>query len=125
MHFLFVFRIVEDDHLAVARRPYDVTIEFTKNLLGQLKVRVTSAIKFSSSEDEDKSISVMFLEVPPYSNTSERGQHEETSEGDLGGGVETQTAPAVEFQCRWVEDFPRPRESASAWYPSCPPLLAS
>jgi hypothetical protein len=28
----------------------------------------------------------MFPEGPPYSNIGERGQHKETSDGDLGGG---------------------------------------
>jgi hypothetical protein len=37
--------------------------------------------------------------------------------------MEFQTAPAEESWRRWPQDFPPWRESALAWYLSCPPLL--
>jgi hypothetical protein len=77
--------------------------------------REVSTKKSSSSEDEESSITGMFPEGPPCSNTSERGRHEEISDGDLMV-VETQTALAVESWRRWVK---------GACYISCPPLLAS
>jgi hypothetical protein len=48
--------------------------------------REVSTKKSSSSEDEESSITGMFPEGPPCSNTSERGRHEEISDGDPDGG---------------------------------------
>jgi hypothetical protein len=41
-----------------------------------------------SSEDEERSTTGVFLEDPPCSQTGERGQCEETSNGDFSGGGE-------------------------------------
>jgi hypothetical protein len=46
------------------------------------------AKKPSSSGDEESSITRMFLEGLPYSNTGERGRHEVISDGDPGGGAD-------------------------------------
>jgi hypothetical protein len=43
-------------------------------------------MKFSSSEDEERSIIGVFSEVLPCSNTGEQGRHDETSDRDPGGG---------------------------------------
>jgi hypothetical protein len=43
-------------------------------------------MKFSSSEDKERSIIRAFSEEPPCSNTSEQGLCEEISDGDPGGG---------------------------------------
>jgi hypothetical protein len=42
-------------------------------------------MRSSSSKDEDRSITGAFPE-PPYSNTGEKGRHEEISDGDPDGG---------------------------------------
>jgi hypothetical protein len=36
--------------------------------------------------NEEGSIIEVFLEALPYSNTGEQGRHEETTDGDPGGG---------------------------------------
>jgi hypothetical protein len=43
-------------------------------------------MKFSSSENKERSIIGAFPEEPPYSKTGEQGQWEEISDGDPGGG---------------------------------------
>jgi hypothetical protein len=45
----------------------------------------TLAKKPSSSEDEESSITGIFPEGPPCSNTDEQGRCEEISDGDSGG----------------------------------------
>jgi hypothetical protein len=43
-------------------------------------------MKFSSSEDKERSIIGVFPEEPPCSNTGEQGWCEEISDGDPSGG---------------------------------------
>jgi hypothetical protein len=43
-------------------------------------------MKFSSSEDKERSIIGSFLEEPPCSNTSEQGRRDKISDRDLDGG---------------------------------------
>jgi hypothetical protein len=57
-----------------------------KSLLVKSSSRETSAMRFSSSEDEERSTTGVFTEDPPCSHTCERGQREETSGGDFSGG---------------------------------------
>jgi hypothetical protein len=44
------------------------------------------AMKFSSSEDKERSIIITFQEEPPCSNTGEQGRRDEISDRDPGGG---------------------------------------
>jgi hypothetical protein len=46
-------------------------------------------MRSSSFEDEDKSITGVFPEGPLYLNTDEQGRCEEISNGDPGGGGDT------------------------------------
>jgi hypothetical protein len=85
--------------------------------------RETSAKKPSSSEDEESSITGMFPEGPPCSNTGEQGWHEEISDEDSSGGGNPDSA-GDELWSRWMKD-PQWRESMGACNLSCPPLLAS
>jgi hypothetical protein len=84
--FLFFIGVAEDDHLAVAGRSEEVTVEVAEQPFGELRVPSGVSKKTSSSKDEESSITGMFLEGPPCSNTGERGWHEVTSDGDPGGG---------------------------------------
>jgi hypothetical protein len=86
MCLVFFIRIIKDDDLAVARRLEDVAVEITKKFLASSAPREVSTMKFSSSEDEERSIIGAFLEALPCSNTGEQGQRDETSDRDLGGG---------------------------------------
>jgi hypothetical protein len=76
--------------------PRTELLSLAKIFWANSKSQEVSAMKFSSSEDEDKSITGDFLEGPPFSNTGERGQREKISDGDsdddgdldgVGGGV--------------------------------------
>jgi hypothetical protein len=58
-------------------------VEVTKKPSGSS--RETSAMRYPSSEDEERSTTGAFLEDPPCSHTGERGQREETSGGDFSG----------------------------------------
>jgi hypothetical protein len=57
-----------------------------KSFLVSFTSREVSTMKFSSSEDEERSIIGVFPEALPCSNTGEQGRHDDTSNGDPGGG---------------------------------------
>jgi hypothetical protein len=56
-----------------------------KSLLTISSSHEVSGMRFSSSEEERFTTGI-FLEGLPYSRTGEQGRHEETSDGDPGGG---------------------------------------
>jgi hypothetical protein len=49
-------------------------------------------MRLSSSKDEEGFTTGAYLEDPPYSNTSEHGWREETSDGDFRGGGDPEGA---------------------------------
>jgi hypothetical protein len=63
-----------------------------KNLLANSSSHETSVMRSPSSEDEERSNTGTFLEDPLCSHTGERGQHEETSDGDISGGGDAEGA---------------------------------
>jgi hypothetical protein len=62
-----VVGVVEDDYLAITRRPEDVTVETAKNFLA------SSSLREVSTMNDEGSIIGVFLEVLPCSNTDEQG----------------------------------------------------
>jgi hypothetical protein len=62
-----VVGVVEDDYLAVTRRPEDVTVETAKNFLA------SSSLREVSTMNDEGSIIGVFPEVLPCSNTDEQG----------------------------------------------------
>jgi hypothetical protein len=86
--------------------------------------RAVAAKKSSSSEDEESSITGMFPEGPPYSNTSERGQREVISNRDPGGHGDQDDADDGVL-ASLGEGLPQQRESVGVYFLSCPPLLRS
>jgi hypothetical protein len=76
---IVVIGVVEDDYLAITRRPEYVAVEITKNLSAKFLIVEVSTM------NEEGSIIGVFLEVLPCSNTSEQGWRDETSDGDPGG----------------------------------------
>jgi hypothetical protein len=57
-----------------------------KSFLANSASQEVSAMKFSSSEDKERSITGSFPEELLCSKTGEQGQREEISDGDPGGG---------------------------------------
>jgi hypothetical protein len=78
----------------------------------------------SSSEDEERSTTGAFPEVPPCSNTDEQGRREEISDGDPGGGGDPDGVDRGVL-VSLGDRFPSLGESVSIWCISCPPSLAS
>jgi hypothetical protein len=78
----------------------------------------------SSSEDEDRSTTGIFSEGPPCSNTGERARREDTSDGDLGSGGDSDNVDGGVL-VSLGEGLPLQRESALAWCLSCPPSSGS
>jgi hypothetical protein len=62
-----VVGVVEDDYLAITRRPEDVTVETAKNFLA------SSSLREVSTMNDEGSIIGVFPEVLPCSNTDEQG----------------------------------------------------
>jgi hypothetical protein len=62
-----VIGVVEDDYLAITRRPEDVTVETAKNFLA------SSSLREVSTMNDEGSIIGVFPEVLPCSNTDEQG----------------------------------------------------
>jgi hypothetical protein len=58
----------------------------SKSFLVNSASREVSAMKFSSSEGKERSITGVFSEELPCSKTGEQGWREEVSDGDPGGG---------------------------------------
>jgi hypothetical protein len=80
LHLVVVVRVVNDDYLAVARRPEDVAVEVAKNFLAN------SSSQEVSTTSEEGPLTGVAPEAPPCSNTEEQRRRDETSDGDPGGG---------------------------------------
>jgi hypothetical protein len=65
--------------------PRTSQLRLPKSLLVNTSSYETSTMRSPSSEDEERSTTRAFPKDPPYSHTDERGQHEETSDGDVSG----------------------------------------
>jgi hypothetical protein len=66
--------------------PRTSQLRFPKSLLVNSSSNETSAMRSSSLEYEERFTTRAFLKDPPCSHTSERGRHEETSNGDVSSG---------------------------------------
>jgi hypothetical protein len=77
-------------------------------------------MKFSPSEDKERSIIRTFLEEPPCSNTGEQGRRDEIFDGDPGGGGDPDGADGGVF-ASLGEGLP----SAEGERPRLMPLLSS
>jgi hypothetical protein len=86
--------------------------------------RETSAMRPSSSKDEERSTTGVFPEGPPCSNTGEQGWHEEISDGDPDGGGDLDGVSGGVL-VSLGDGLPSLEGEPSVWYLSCPPLLAS
>jgi hypothetical protein len=98
LRLIVVIGVINDNYLAVTRRPEDV-VRSLKSFL------VNSSSREVSTTSGEGPLTGVVPEALPCSNTSERRQHDETSDGDSGGG-EIWMAPVVEFLHRQAKDFP-------------------
>jgi hypothetical protein len=95
LRLIVVVGVIDDDDLAIARRPEDVTVEVTEKLFGEFLIA--------------RSVN----EALPCSNTVSSGGAMKPPTGTLVE-AEIRTAPAVESLHRQAEDFPLQKESAHA-----------
>jgi hypothetical protein len=77
-----------------------------------------------SSEGEERSTTLAFMEDPPYSHTGERGQHEETSSGDFSGGGDPESVGSGVLAPSG-DGLLSLEGSECAWCLSCLPLIVS
>jgi hypothetical protein len=68
---LFFIGVIEDDDLAITRWPEESRLRSPKSFLANSASREVSAMKFSSSEDMERSITEAFLEELPCLKTGE------------------------------------------------------
>jgi hypothetical protein len=83
------FSSSESSRMMILSSPDDSRMSWLrspKSFLVNSVPREVSAMKFSSSEDKERSITRAFPEELPYSKTGEWGRWEEISDGDPGGG---------------------------------------
>jgi hypothetical protein len=79
LHLVVVVRVVDDDYLAVTRRPEDVETEVAKKLCDEF------LIMRSVSNQRRRALTGVAPEALPCSNNDEQRRRDETSDGDSGG----------------------------------------